>query len=163
VEPVVGSLLESRGEEDGEASQAIEEGPCWLPGAYWSLSLGFAIITAVIGLSLGLAMLWTSISIVVVFSLILLVVLWDNPTARFPVITLLASLDAAVLASAGGVRIVLPPFFVESDRLGSSLAIDPVAIAVIIDVISRIVSCSREKRQSNKTPAGIEAHGAAVV
>jgi len=158
----VGPALENRGEE-GEAGRDIETGPCWLPGAYWSFSLGFAIITAVIGLSLGLAMLWTTASLVVVSSLVLLVVLWDNPTARFPLITLLAGLDAAVLASAGGVKIVLPPIFIESDGLGSSLAIDPVAIAVIVDVISRIVSCNRKMRQSNKTPTRGEAHGAAVV
>jgi hypothetical protein len=159
----VGTPLEGCSGGEGEVEQAMEAGPCWLPGSYWSLSLGFAIITAVIGLSLGLAMLWATASIVVVFSLVLLVILWDSPTARFPVITMLAGLDAAALASAGGVRLVLPPVFIESDRLGSSLAIDPAAIAVIVDVIARIVSCSRGSRQSNKTPAGGEAHGAAVV
>ena len=154
--------MEERG-ETGEGFEPPSTGPCWLPGPYWSLSAGFAVITAIIGVSLGLAGLWTVSSLVVVASLVLLVGLWDSPSARFPLITLLLGLDAAALASAGGVKAVLPPFFVESDRFGSSLAIDPAAIAIIADLIARAISCRRGSQQSNKTPAGGVAHGAAVV
>ncbi len=148
-----------------ETAGEAEEGPCWLPGPYWGLSAGSALLLLLLGASLGIGRLWTATSISVVIAIVALVILWDSPTARFPFTALLIGLDAGALAAAGHVRLVAPPLFVEADRMGSSLAIDPAALAVIVDVVSRYRLCrSQGPRQRNKTPPPeTESNGAAVV
>ncbi len=160
---------ESSGEEaplePSKAAKEAEGGPCWLPGPYWGLSAGSALLLLLIGASLGIGRLWTATSISVVIAIVALVILWDNPTARFPFTALLIGLDAGALAAAGHVKVAAPPFFIEADRMGSSLAIDPAALAIIVDLVSRYRLCrSQGPQQRNKTPPPeTESNGAAVV
>ncbi len=152
---------EEAGEEHAEGGA---KGFCWLPGDLWGASLGFALILLLAGFSIAFSGSWRATSAMVVGAIIGLAVLWDKPTARFPLTLLLVGLDGGALARSGGIRVLIPPIYVAGDSLGKALAVDPAAIAVIIDAIARAISCRkatplRDKNPPQETPS----NGAAVV
>jgi hypothetical protein len=141
--------------EEALEAGPIHNGPCWLEGATWEASLGLGVLLAFGGLASGLAGRWEATSIIATGAIVVLVLLWDRPLARFPLVLLLAGIDAGALLASRASKIVAPPFFMESDRFGSSLALDPAALAVIADLLARVRAC-RQRVKGLKPPGGGE-------
>ncbi len=126
--------------------------PCWLRGAGWEASLALGLLLAVGGAAMGATRAYEALSVTATIAIALLVLLWDRPLARFPLVAFLIGIDGGVIVASGSVRVVVPPFFVEADSFGSSLAIDPIAVAVIVDVLARLRGCIRAGETLKTTP-----------
>ena len=136
-----------------QSASEIVGAPCWLRGAGWEASLALGLLLAVGGAAMGATRAYEALSITTTVAIALLVLLWDRPLARFPLVAFLIGIDGGFMVASGSIRVVIPPFFVEADRFGSSLAIDPIAVVVIVDVLARLRGCLRAGETLKTTPS----------
>jgi len=144
------------GDETLEGSPNPERGfrgaPCWLRGEGWEASLGLSLLLGLGGLLVAAAGSRMASSVIATAAVAMLIILWDKPLARLPLIALLAGIDAGAIATSSARKVVLPPIVVERGPYGSSVGIDPIQIIVALDIIARVRACSATG-ETLKTPS----------